>query len=184
VKAAPAALIAALQGGSTPEMQSLLDGFAASLPAPYRAVGVVEEIPPGGPPDGSTAQLRSLTDRRRYDIFQDLGPHSKSCGLLADNVLTACAAVCHDLAQGCDLVVLSKFGKLEAEGSGLLDAFGAAVAAQIPILTSVAPKFDAEWAAFASPYFVILPPDPAAIAAWWWTAAPAVPRAATASHAG
>ena len=63
--------------------------------------------------------------------------------------------------------MLSKFGKLEAERSGLSAAFAAGVEARIPILTSVAPKFDAQWRTFASPLFEMLPPQMAAIEAWW-----------------
>jgi uncharacterized protein DUF2478 len=82
-------------------------------------------------------------------------------------VVTACEAVRRDVLAGCDLLVLSKFGKLEAQRSGLLAAFVAGVEAQIPILTSVAPKFDAQWAAFAAPMFAVLPPERAAIERWW-----------------
>ena len=46
----------------------------------------------------------------------------------------AAAAVRRDIAAGCDLVVLSKFGKLEAGGGGLRDAFGAAIEAGVPVL--------------------------------------------------
>jgi hypothetical protein len=45
----------------------------------------------------------------------------------------------------CDLVVLSKFGKLEAGGSGLLPVFMAARSLCKPVLTSVSDKHRAAW---------------------------------------
>lgn len=158
--------VAVVQGATTGEIQALLLAFLASLPPGLRAVGVVEEQPPGDDRDAS-ARLRSLSDGRTWPIFQDLGPSSTACGLDAESVVGACEAVRRDIAAGCDLVVLSKFGKLEAERTGLADAFAEAIAAGAPILTSVSPKQDAAWRAFAEPLFVMLPPDLAAIQRWW-----------------
>jgi hypothetical protein len=148
-------------------IQALLRNFVASVRPMVRVAGVLEEDPSTVDPAAGEAWLCSLSDARRYPIFQDLGPGSTACSLDADGVVTACEAVRRDIAAGCDLVVLSKFGKLEASRSGLAEAFAAAVAVRAPILTSVAPKFDAEWAAFAAPLFVILPPEEAAIRRWW-----------------
>jgi hypothetical protein len=61
------------------------------------------------------------------------------------------------------LDLLSKFGKLEAIREGLTDAFGAAIRAEVPVLTSVSPAFEKAWAQFASPLFVTLPADPAQV---------------------
>lgn len=159
--------IAVVQGAPSAEIQALFWSFAASLRPGARIAGVIEESPPGG-----DAQLRSLLGDRVYPVFQDLGPRSTACSLDSESVTLACEAVRRDIVAGCHLVVLSKFGKLEAEaGGGLAGAFAAAVESQTPILTSVAPKFDAQWRAFAEPLFVVLPPEEAAIRAWWRRAA-------------
>jgi hypothetical protein len=63
--------------------------------------------------------------------------------------------------------MLSQFGRLEADGGGLRDAFAAAIEAGVPVLTSVSPAYAAKWAAFASPLFTLLPPDPERVDAWW-----------------
>ncbi len=63
--------------------------------------------------------------------------------------------------------MLSKFGKLEADGGGLRDAFGAAIEAGVPVLTSVSPADTAKWEAFATPLFTVLPPDAGRVDAWW-----------------
>jgi hypothetical protein len=163
----PSKSIAVIQGAPSAAIQALLRDFVASLGPAVRVAGVLEEDASALDAAAGEARLCSLGDARRYPIFQDLGPGSTACSLDADGVVTACEAVRRDIAAGCDLVVLSKFGKLEAGRSGLAWAFVAAVEAQAPILTSVAPKFDAEWTAFAAPLFVILPPDESAIQRWW-----------------
>lgn len=164
--------IAALQGAASSVIQQLLAEFAASVAPFVRLAGVVEDTPDTPAPATADPELRSLVDARRYRIFQDLGPSSIACALDSGSLVTACEAVLRDIAAGCDLVVLSKFGKLEAARSGLAAAFAAGVEAGAPILTSVAPKFDAQWAAFADPMFVILPPDRSAIEGWWRSVAP------------
>jgi hypothetical protein len=75
--------------------------------------------------------------------------------------------VLRDIERGCDLVVLSKFGKVEAERSGLAPALARAMELGVPVLTSVAPKFSDAWDRFAAPYYVIVPPDLAAVEGWW-----------------
>ncbi|WP_312163291.1 DUF2478 domain-containing protein [Phenylobacterium sp.] len=154
--------IAVVRGAPTPAIQSLFCAFAQRLGPRVRVAGVVEEEPGEG-----EAQLRSLVDGRRFPVFQELGGGSTACGLDAGSIVTACEAVRQDIAAGCDLVVLSKFGRLEAERTGLSDAFAAGLAARTPILTSVAQKFDPVWSAFAAPLYVVLPPDLAAIEGWW-----------------
>ena len=155
--------IAAIQGGSSAAIQALLCAFADAARRHARVAGVVERQASGS----EDPELCSLGDSRRFPIFQDLGPSSMACSLDSAGIVTACEAVLADVAAGCDLLVLSKFGKLEAERSGLAAAFAAGVEAQVPILTSVAPKFDAEWQAFASPLFEIIPPHLPAVEDWW-----------------
>ncbi|WP_293400949.1 DUF2478 domain-containing protein [Phenylobacterium sp.] len=154
--------IAVVRGATTAQIQALFAEFVARLGPQVRVAGVIEEEPAPG-----HAQLRSLADGRRFEVFQALGRGSSACSVDADSIVTACAAVCGDIEAGCDLVVLSKFGRLEAERTGLSDAFAAGLAGEVPILTSVAPKFDPVWTAFAAPLFVMLPPQLAAMEAWW-----------------
>lgn len=47
-------------------------------------------------------------------MFKDPGPGSMAYHLDENGVARAAEAVRRDLAAGCDLVLLSKFGKLEA----------------------------------------------------------------------
>lgn len=132
-----------------------------------RIAGLIEGSREGGAPCGA-AHLHSLADGRSFAIFEELGSGSAACSLNAEGVIEASERACRDIARGCDLVLLSKFGKLEAESrSGLIPAFVAAMEAGIPILTSVSPRYEAAWSAFAAPLFTVLPPTGGALDAWW-----------------
>jgi hypothetical protein len=159
--------IAIVQGASSATIQELFRGFAARLAA--RVVGVVEEATCAAPERAcGPGQLRSLADGCSYSLFQELGEGSVACALDPRGVVLAGEAVRRDILGGCDLVLLSKFGKLEAENrAGLIPAFVAALEAGVPVLTSVSPKYAAAWDAFAAPYYAVLPAEPQAIAAWW-----------------
>jgi Protein of unknown function (DUF2478) len=159
--------IAVIQGAATPVVQAVMRAFIARLGDSVRAVGVVEDPLPVEDDGCSAGELTSLGDGTRFALLQDLGPGAVGCRLDSGAVVSACEVVERDIAAGCDLVVLSKFGKVEAERTGLAPAFASAMQAGVPILTSVSPKFVAAWDGFAAPLYVILPPDLDAVEAWW-----------------
>ena len=158
--------IGVVRGLQTGEAQSLFEHVLALHGTSLRVVGVIEENGPV-PARGKAGYLRTLPDGRRFDLFQDLGSGAAGCSLLAAGVVAAGAHVLAAMARPCDLVVLNKFGRLEAEeGTGLIDVFGAAMLAGIPVLTSVNPKFLGAWDRFAAPLYAVLPPHEAAIGDW------------------
>jgi hypothetical protein len=158
--------IAIVQGASSAEIQRLLAAFVDRNGQALRIAGLIE----GAAGEGAACvagQLRNIAGGGSFALFQELGPGSVSCSLDSSGVVQASEQVCSDIARGCDLVVLSKFGKLEAENrSGLIAAFVAAMEAGLPILTSVSPKHMEAWSAFAAPFFVTLPPEMTALEAW------------------
>jgi hypothetical protein len=169
--------IAILQGADSAVIQQLLAEFFTRWHSRARIVGVIED-PQGDSCGCAPGHLRNLAGGRSFPIFQDLGPGSTGCSLDGASLVEAGEQVRRDIAAGCDLVLLSKFGKFEAEnGSGLLPAFAAALDGGAMVLTSVAPKFMAAWDAFANPYYVVLPARPEAIEAWWNEAFAAMPAA-------
>lgn len=160
--------ILALQGASSALVQEALAGFARRRALQgLRVAGVVEErVGPEGP--GCTGQaLRDLATGRIHSIAQDLGPCASACHLDPSGVAQACHDVVNAIAQGCDVVVLSKFGKLEADRGGLIDAFGAAIARGIPVLTAVAPAFNARWLDFSAPLAAFAEPETGLLERWW-----------------
>jgi len=158
--------IAVVRGAPNLEIQAIFRALADRWKRELRLAGVVAED--HGLPDRScqAGYLRSLASGTRFSILQDQGVVTVACHLDGDGALAAAVAAQRDIASGCDLVLLNKFGKLEAEGNGLADAFRAALAAGLPLLTSVSPAQDRPWRQFADRAFTVLPADPAAIEQW------------------
>jgi Protein of unknown function (DUF2478) len=163
----PVKMIAVVQGAPNATLQEIFQTFVDRWGASARVAGVVAETHGFADRACSAGFLRNVHTGERYSIFQDFGPGSTTCHLDERGVLAATEAVRRDISAGCDLVVLSKFGKLEASGTGLLNAFNAAIDADIPVLTSVSPAREQTWAKFASPSFVVLAADPVKIDEWW-----------------
>ncbi len=163
----PIKQIAAIQGAPSAEVQSLFQTLVERWRLSVRLAGVVAEDHGLADRSCSAGFLRSLGGGERFSIFQDLGPGSAGCHLAPDGLLAAADAVQRDIARGCDLVILSKFGKLEAAGDGLRSAFAAAIEAGIPVLTSVSPALAAAWQDFAAPLCVVVPADADRIDDWW-----------------
>jgi hypothetical protein len=170
----PRSPIAVVQGAESEAIQQLFENLLTAPWRPARIAGTIELAGDGEAGNCGPGALRSIADGASYPLFQDLGPGSTACALDSGGVTLAGAAVCRDIAAGCDLVVLSKFGKLEAEnGAGLLGAFIAALEAGVPVLTAVSPRNQERWHAFAAPYYEVVGPRIADIAEWWAAQSPA-----------
>jgi hypothetical protein len=159
------ALVAAIEDGHSTSAQSLFAEEAARWRAEgVRVVGFVEE--PHDLPDRacSGGVLRDVVTGARYPIYLETVPEGATCHIDARGAQTACAALLPQIAD-CDVVVLSKFGKLEAARNGLAEAFRAAITAGKPVLTAVSDKHATAWRAFA-PQAVALPSEPGALRDW------------------
>lgn len=160
--------IVALQGASNREIQTTMWSCVRRWrQAGARIVGAVEIVRDEGRRGPTSAWLADLSTGRSYPLFQDLGPGSVSCHLDGAGVSMACEAILGAMRAPCDLVVLSKFGKLEAGRSGLMAAFWAAMERDLPILTAVAPTWAAQWSAFAGPLARFIAPSAAELDRWW-----------------
>jgi nucleoside-triphosphatase THEP1 len=159
--------ILALTGGSGAEAQALLATLAETWGrAGLRVAGAIQETTQPEPGKRETKELRDIATGTRYPILQHLGPGSTACCVDASGLAAACAAIEIAVRRGCDVVVISKFGKLEAERGGLLGAFCAAVEMETPVVTSVSSGALDAWASFAGPLAAFVAPDPQAIEAW------------------
>lgn len=158
--------IAVVRGAPNAEIQAIFRTLVDVWKRELRLAGVIAED--HGLPDRfcQAGYLRSLATGERFSIFQDQSPGTATCHLDGDGAVAAAMAVQRDIARGCDLVVLSKFGKLEADGNGLAGAFRAALTARLPLLVSVSPAHDAAWRQFADREFAVLPADGTAIDLW------------------
>jgi hypothetical protein len=160
--------VAAVQGASSAAVQDLLGAFAAHVASQGINVGGVVEIGRSEPADGcGKLAVRDLWTGTVISISQNLGSGSQACNLDSSGLAQACHAVQSAIAAGAELVVLSKFGKIEAKRGGLSDAFAAAINAGLPVLTSVSPLQSDAWRVFSGPLAQILPADSKAIDDWW-----------------
>lgn len=163
--AAVATGIACVVGADSTATQILFARLAADWRASgIKAVGLIGE--PHGLPNRACGAgiLRDIVSGTAYSIYLATAPRDTSCHIDMAGVETACAAIIEEISAA-DLVVLSKFGKLEAIGRGLTGAFEAAIAAGKPLLTSVSAKHLDAWRAFA-PHATSLSLDETVIKAW------------------
>ena len=161
--------IGAIRGASTAEIQKLLARFVERrIGEGLRIAGVIEE-PAGGVDCGicDSLVLRDTAGSTIIPITQDLGPGSSACKLNSAGLAAACQAVLAAIERGADAVVLSKFGKIEAEGGGLLDAFRAAAEAGIPCVTGVKPAFAEPFLDYAGGYSLWIEANEAELERWW-----------------
>lgn len=158
--------IATLAGADSAELQALLATKAAEWRADgIKVAGLIAEPNELPPRICSAGILREINSGKPHTIYLDTAPTDTSCHLDAAGVHSACESILNQIAA-CDLLILSKFGKLEASGAGLTEAFKAAMAAGKPILTTVSAKHRSAWRTFA-PDAVDLPADRARLQRWW-----------------
>ena len=164
----PAPKIAALAGESRSANQTLLADFVQRRRAEgLRVAGVVEVARRSETGACGLLSVIDLATGASIAISQNLGPGSMACNLDPGGVAEACAAAQRAIEAGADLVVLSKFGKLEAARGGLCDAFAAAIDAELPIVTTVNPVMREEWTRFAGALFEDVFSSAEALEAWW-----------------
>lgn len=157
---------AVLGGADGPRLQALLSAAIDEWKAAgLRVAAVIAEAHNLPNRTCSAGFLRDVSSGKAYSMFLEAPPAGTSCHLDATGVEGACAALLGQIADS-DVVVLSKFGKLEAAGGGLAPTFAAAIAAGKPVLSTVS---DLHWAACRrlAPDALRLPADATAIRDWW-----------------
>jgi Protein of unknown function (DUF2478) len=175
-----------LRDNSAAEMSSSVPRIAAIRGAPNRAIqdalrrfahrwtdrgvhiaGLIETLDDMAEPTRQAVRLQNVRSGETYPLFQNLGPMAAACHLQGAGIVAACVDICAEIEAGCDLLILSKFGKLEALRSGLVDAFMAAVGEGIPIITAVSPVYAKAWEEFAASLGVIVTAEDDALDTWW-----------------
>jgi hypothetical protein len=93
--------------------------------------------------------VEELYSRTIFNLSEDRGPAAKGCRLDHTRLTEAAGLLNQALGKDLDLVVLNKFGKVEAEGGGLRDALGHAVARGLPLIVGVPYRNLDQWRNFA-----------------------------------
>jgi hypothetical protein len=100
-------------------------------------------------------------------LAENRGKHARGCRLDVAGLTELAEAVQSSLqADEPRLLVVNKFGKIEADGGGLREAIADAVALGIPVLVGVPLRNLESWRAFAGDLATELVPDAAAIGRW------------------
>lgn len=146
---------------------ALLAGFAALRQAQGTSVaGLLQEgsKSAGDAPDAIT--LADLNTGERFAIMLSTAC-AGSCAVDPSAVAAASAVLRRAIARRSTLILVNKFGPLEAEGGGLADEMLQAMAAELPLLTTVSVNRLESWLRFTGGMCELLPPEPAALSAWW-----------------
>ncbi len=109
--------------------------------------------------------VQVLPDGPSFRISQDLGNHAKGCRLDPGALEQAVAAATARL-DGADLLIVNKFGKLEAEGRGFCALIAEALGLGIPVLVGVNGLNLAAFQQFSGGLAMPCGNDPRDVVAW------------------
>lgn len=134
-----------------------------------RGVQLAGVVQIGTPPGGHACDmlLQNLATGEVTAIAEDRGKHATGCRLDVGMLTELGEAVTSSLQTDAPrLLVINKFGKIEADGGGLRDAVAEAVDLGIPVLVGVPARNLDRWRAFAGSLAVELRAEAGAITAW------------------
>lgn len=110
--------------------------------------------------------IQVLPDGPAFRISQQLGSAARGCRLDGDTMQTIAAEVEVRLS-GADVLIINKFGKLEAQGRGLCPAILQAIDSGIPTLVGVNEMNTPIFHAFSDGMAEALPPDLRSVRDWY-----------------
>lgn len=163
-------LCGAVVYGDGVNANAMLEYFARQQAARgYRVLGLIQRRAEEDRPCAGDVILYDLAGDESFVISQRLGKESTCCSVDPAGVAEAGVVLRRALAlpQPVDLLVVNKFGKLEADGGGLMDEIAMAAGLGVPVLTSVHQSRLDRWLDFTGDFGVGIAPDRAAIAQWW-----------------
>ena len=157
--------VASVVYGAHEEPDRLLLGFVEHLRRDrFRVGGLVQRdyVARIGTADITAVMLPG---NEALSIAHDRGP--SGCRLAAGRIAVVANVMAAEIEHGADLVVLNRFGKLEAEGQGFIDLIRQAVSLDIPVLIAVPEHRFATWIKYSGGMNVRLPCRCAALDRWW-----------------
>ena len=146
-----------------------------------RIRGLRQEDGAAAPGRAPATTLIDLANGERHRISLDLGPGAASCKVDTTAVAAVSRVLRDALSDDPDLVIVSRFGTLEAEGRGFSAEMLALMEAGVPLLTVTAQKHLEAWRRFTGGAAAELPVEIGAIEAWF-AGLPPRARAAAPRH--
>lgn len=110
--------------------------------------------------------LEELTTGVRTDLFEDRGSGARGCRLDVAALAEVNGQVARSLDSDPEILILNKFGKVEAEGRGLLDLVAMATDRRIPVVIGVPIRNLDAWRNFAGGMSVEFTSDPSEVTDW------------------
>lgn len=164
---AQALAVAAVVYGPGSRIEEFFARLAARLQAEgVRVSGLLQHSLRTREEDRCTFEMEDLGQGVRYRISQDLGAGSDACSIDPTAVASASAVLRRSILDAPDVVMVNKFGALEAAGEGLREEMNAIVAAGLPMLTTVNAEQLEDWRAYVGTHTAELPMDLDAVMAW------------------
>ena len=111
-------------------------------------------------------EVEELYSGAVLQLSQDRGPEARGCRLDRGVLAEVAALLNTALDDKPDILVLNKFGKTEAEGSGLRDVLGKAVGIEVPIVVGVPFRNIEQWRNFAGDMAEECRVDPVCVGRW------------------
>lgn len=140
--------------------------------------GVVQCFGPPRPSGKRTMLVQDIETGELVPIDQDLGPGALTCTLDPEGLAVASVILRRAIAAPVDVLVVNRFGKLEAAGEGLRADVAEALCAGLPVLIAVKDSLLADWRAFIGEDVQLLAPDAERVAEWAWRNAARSPATA------
>jgi hypothetical protein len=157
--------IAAVIGAESTTVQALFrQAVARWRSSGLKVVGMIEETHDLKNRVCSAGILRDIASNASFPIYLETLPAGATCHIDGEGAARASDALIPQVAAS-DVVVLSKYGKLEAGGSGLINVFQMAKTDGKFLLTAVSDKHKLAWEAFA-PDAIPVEPTVEALTAW------------------
>lgn len=130
--------VLALVYGAGDQADRLLTRFADRLTDKgVRLAGLLQRAPEPGSPARCNMEVEVLPGRERLAISEHRGALARGCRLDAGLLVEALERARAGLATGAQLLILNRFGKVEAEGGGGRDLIAEAMASGIPVVVAV-----------------------------------------------
>lgn len=115
-----------------------MEDFANALARQgIRVCGIVQTNTNCAEGERCDMDVRVLPDGPVLRISQNLGKGSRGCRLDPEALETAVASVARSMQDGCDIFLLNKFGKQEADGRGFRDLIAEALSRDATVVTGV-----------------------------------------------
>lgn len=131
-----------------------------------RLAGTVRARPVRSGAHRCDMDLRVLPGGRLFRISQPLGSAARGCRLDGDVMESIASEVEAGVARA-DLLIVNKFGKLEARGRGLCPAIALAMELGIPTLVGVNEMNVSDFLAFSDGVAAHVAPTASAIVGWY-----------------